>query len=74
MSTIEKMPNDSKVGIYQSDRKLSKTEAETIKKLLNKSFDACGVSIANLANSSISKAQQQAIWFHFCKFEFPNFG
>jgi hypothetical protein len=31
MSTIEKMPKDSKVWIYQSDRKLSKTEAETIK-------------------------------------------
>jgi hypothetical protein len=43
-------------------------DKEILTILINKSFKAMGVD----SSASLSKAQRQAVWFHFIKFELPN--
>lgn len=44
------------------------SEQSKIESLLTASFTAMGLGDATI----LSPAQKQAVWFHFCKFEFPN--
>jgi hypothetical protein len=61
---------------YVSDRIKGKlyangTEEDKVTQLLQDSFKKMGINPQQGEN--ISKAQQQAVWFHFCKYQFPDF-
>ena len=45
------------------------TEREKLNELIEKSFDVMGMKNVHNLNS----AQRQAVWFHFTKFELPNY-
>ncbi len=47
-------------------------EEAQVRLLLAESFDEMGFSMEH-SNKKISPAQQQAVWFHFTKYTFPNF-
>ncbi|VEG90410.1 hypothetical protein [Legionella spiritensis] len=47
-------------------------EQERIRDLLDKSFTATGIDLSD-PDLQISPAQRQAVWFHFNKFELPNY-
>ncbi|WP_133128844.1 hypothetical protein [Legionella nagasakiensis] len=46
-------------------------EAEVLARLLHNSFRAMSLDINN--KTSLSPAQQQAVWFHFTKYEMPQY-
>lgn len=55
---------------YISDSVRNRLDAQEIKNRLTKSFEALGVKCFN---DEITPAHRQAIWFHFMKFEFPDY-
>jgi hypothetical protein len=60
---------------YVSDRIKQKlyngNEDEIVDKLLRHTFFIMGINLGE--NQVISKAQQQSLWFDFCKYQFPDF-
>ncbi|WP_131794677.1 hypothetical protein [Fluoribacter gormanii] len=56
--------------IFKEDGRYSpEAEAKILKKLIDKSFDA----VVNPKDTELSEAQHQAVWFHFVKYELPNY-
>lgn len=55
---------------YISETIRNRLDAQAIKNRLTKSFEALGVKCFS---DEITPAHRQAIWFHFMKFEFPDY-